>query len=656
MAKVQPKKDKVESTDTKILNQLYDINQNTMDSIDVNKETKTAIENLIQSINTLKEATSKAAVDSATDEKIAIRRAVDQERLNKLKIENQESQVKANALEQKTKEDAELRRIRLEQAKFSLERSKLLATQQDQDRAERLARAATMQIQQDRASAAENSPLAKMGNSIQNAKGGFFPSTLLSLATGGIINPAVANMLGIDKLFSAGIGAVKNKVNTTLGQRAQQKQELKDRQAADEKAIESAVHAAELNKRIDDILSKKGLKQNDAGQSERFTGNPIKKNDSAIKENPNRGIEERLDKIHTTLKEMSKEKPKEEKKEDGIFEKMLSGLGSIISSAISNVIPALAGALALAIGGLLGIYLADKAVNKLEEDTGAFGAGAAKASMESAAFINRKDVKEYNDRAGAYAGFAQVDTYINTSAASTESGWLWGKNEEAIATHRTMRANAAKDALKYDGKQKIVDQIENDVENGKMSREEADELLIKHAREGVTANRKANQGKDIAEIQKENVDRVENYKIAENNARNQTYNLFNGQTTQLDVENPGEQMTQIQNTMSDVVSTEDSKILIKTDTINMNSGGISTAGSITGSSKSPALRSEARYSEDTMTRMNTTAQSTAQAQRLENSINNTTNNSSNIQQTNITQHSETGVYATGDAARTMIMN
>jgi len=45
-----------------------------------------------------------------------------------------------------------------------------------------------------------------------------------------------------------------------------------------------------------------------------------------------------------------------------------------------------------------------------------------------------------------------------------------------------------------------------------------------------------------------------------------------------------------------------------------------------------------------------------QMQQIQNIMNNSTNNNgSNIYQTNVTQHSDTGVYATGDAARTMAM-
>lgn len=45
-----------------------------------------------------------------------------------------------------------------------------------------------------------------------------------------------------------------------------------------------------------------------------------------------------------------------------------------------------------------------------------------------------------------------------------------------------------------------------------------------------------------------------------------------------------------------------------------------------------------------------------QMQQIQNTINNSTNNNgSNIYQTNVTQHNDTGVYATGDAARTMTM-
>ena len=53
----------------KVLQQLQDINQNTMDSADAISKTNASIAALAESINNLKEATSKAAAESSAAKK-----------------------------------------------------------------------------------------------------------------------------------------------------------------------------------------------------------------------------------------------------------------------------------------------------------------------------------------------------------------------------------------------------------------------------------------------------------------------------------------------------------------------------------------------------------------------------------------------------------
>ena len=62
----------------------------------------------------------------------------------------------------------------------------------------------------------ENSTLGSTVRGIKEAKGGFVASTALSLATGGILNPAVINALGLDKLFTGLLGGVFGGIKNKL--------------------------------------------------------------------------------------------------------------------------------------------------------------------------------------------------------------------------------------------------------------------------------------------------------------------------------------------------------------------------------------------------------------------------------------------------------
>lgn len=712
----------------KVLQQLQDINQNTMDSADAIAKTNTSIAALTESINNLKEATSKAAIESSANKKSTHDDQVFAARLEKVKAENAILTQKANEAKQKATEEAAIRQTRLQQAQFNLARSQELASQQNEDRARRLAENAGAQLKKEREEAGKYGPLAAASrgvSAVYNAQSGPISKSITAALTGGI-----GNLIGLDKVVSAAGSGLGKLVGGIVGKPFQAMAQKREQNKADQKAIDNAVHAAELNKRIQDILKAKGLDGGDSGNAKDNKKKNGGATEGASKDNPMRGVEERLDKIHNTLVNMSKGEKKEEKKEEeGFFSKIMSIAGFLIG-AIKNVIssgfgiiktiiasifggvvgkglaslatfagkglaslggtiihgitaaapviaPVLAGAAAFAIGGMIGKVLAEKTVNYLDENTNLMGGKNAKASMNVAAGVSKKENKDAAQMAGGMAEFDLLNTQYEQNKEELEAGKLWGKSDEKVAQWRSMRARAARNSLNLSGYGKVAEVIDNAVKNKQISKEQGEELLIKRAKEITEEEKKKNEGRDLEEVKAENKARIENHNVevadaekkqnfdvkenensvvygdtqrqaAAEAARNQTYTQIANEERQAAETDPEmasvhekvaeqyEKMTEFTGAMRTWSENDDMYAVEINKDLLTNSGQLSEEGILI------------------LKRQGVSDQQMSQIQNIIG--NSTSNSSSNVYQTNITQHSDAPVYATGDAARTMNMN
>lgn len=313
-----------DTSNEKVLQQLQDINQNTMDSADAIAKTNASINNLTEAINNLKTATasSSSSQKNTTDDPVFT------ERLQKLKNDNALMVQKAEEEKKKAADEASIRQVRLQQAQFNFARSQELAAQQNEDRARRLAENAEAQLKREREEVGKYGPLAAVGrgvSAVTGAQPGFASKSITAALTGGL-----GNLVGLDKVVSAAGSGLGKLATGIVGKPFQAMAKKREQNKADKQAIDNAVHAAELNKRIQDVLKAKGL----AGDGE---SKDAKKKDSsgatkgATATTPLKGTEDRLDKIDNTLKGMTRsEEKKEEKEEDSFFSKLLSMAGSLI--------------------------------------------------------------------------------------------------------------------------------------------------------------------------------------------------------------------------------------------------------------------------------------------------------------------------------------
>lgn len=92
--------------------------------------------------------------------------------------------------------------------------------------------------------------LGKTAKSIKETKGGFAASTALSMASGGILNPAVINALGLDKLIFGLFGGVKEKFMEAY---------LKSAGKLTAGKTSSATENTELKQLVDNVQSIKNL-------------------------------------------------------------------------------------------------------------------------------------------------------------------------------------------------------------------------------------------------------------------------------------------------------------------------------------------------------------------------------------------------------------
>ena len=326
------KKNDTADTNEKILTQLMNISQNTMDSADAMAKTNNRINDLITAINTVNNTSSNSPSSSGNDAK----NAVNNERIAILKAERE-------AKEQKAKEESDLRKIRLEQAAFSLNRQKELAKIQDEMRANALAKQAEAELKKDREEAGKYGPGAAIG-AVYNNQSGAISKSLTAALTGGF-----GNLIGLDKVVGAAGSFVGKKLNSLAGAPFQKMAKAREQKKADEKAIDNAIHTAELNQRIQKALQDRGLVGNsgsNAGPADDSVGitkrnkkQTDSKTSSATETNELAGVENRLDKINESLKGMSGDKAatKKEEKESSFFEKILSIAGSLVSKLMANL-------------------------------------------------------------------------------------------------------------------------------------------------------------------------------------------------------------------------------------------------------------------------------------------------------------------------------
>jgi len=313
-----------------IKEQLLSINQNTMDTVAATESNSSGINRLIKaseeqkSLPVTSSSNGSANIDTLKQEKASLQLA---------------------SAKEKAARDAQLQSIRLQQAAFTLERSKELAKQQDEERAKRLEKEAEAELKRDREEAGKYGPVAAMGrgvSAVANAQSGVISKSLTAALTGGF-----GNLIGLDKLVSAAGSGLGKVASNIIGSPFQKMAKAREQKKADQQAIDNAVHAAELNERINAALRAKGFGESESvGKKKTEDKQAVdesaksflsskddnkKKGTGATKgataENPAKGIEDRLDKIDASLKGMSKTEQKKEEKEDGNF---LSMLGSIV--------------------------------------------------------------------------------------------------------------------------------------------------------------------------------------------------------------------------------------------------------------------------------------------------------------------------------------
>ena len=605
------------------------------------------------------------------------------------------SSVNKEILITKRAEILDIQKARLE---AQIEREKILAQQADEDRAKRLVEEARRKNARDAKEASNYNPIARAASGIAHSQ----PSTFTQMLTAGLTG-GIGNIFGLDKVLGAAGGFLWGKASSAIGKPFQARAQAKEQKAAEERAIKDAISKAELQQRIDQALKAKGLAPENASPN----GNKKKKGDddrttASVEDRPDwhEQIDAKLEAIHQTLLGNANKDEEKKEEEDNFLMKMLTGimglagkavglvtrLGEFLLGSLGKVLvsgltaaaqvaaPLIAPAIALAVGGAVGYALAKGAVNKIAKNTNLLGDGTVQAQKQATAFINNANIKEYNERAGAYSGFSTMDTWIKAQESVATNG---GKNKKAVEEFRRMRAVSASAALNEDGEEEFVAQIEASVKDKKLSRKEADELLIKKAMENAKAAREATKGKDIEQVRADNKARIEQRKQslktkqttdsntqAESDSQ-QKINELNAESLMVANEKDKEA---IEESLEDVVSTEDAKILIKTDNMNLaaptavanaNPNDIQDNTNIKANitQQDYLLPTESHPSEQSLLQRQMAMQHQEQMTQLQNNINNNTNNNgSNIYQTNITQHNDTSVYQTGDSARSMLAN
>ena len=593
---------------------------------------------------------------------------------------------------------AEILDIQKARLEAQIEREKILAQQADEDRAKRLVEEARRKNARDAKEASNYNPIARAASGIAHSQ----PSTFTQMLTAGLTG-GIGNIFGLDKVLGAAGGFLWGKASSAIGKPFQARAQAKEQKAAEERAIKDAISKAELQQRIDQALKAKGLKPENGDASP--NGNKKKKGDddrttASVEDRPDwhEQIDAKLEAIHQTLLGNANKDEEEEEEEDNFLMKMLSGIMGLAGKAVGLVTklggfllhtlggvlargltaaaqvaaPLIAPALALAVGGAVGYALAKGAVNKIAKNTNLLGDGTVQAQKQATDFVNNANIKEYNERAGAYSGFSKMDTWIKAQESVATNG---GKNKKAVEEFRRMRAVSASAALNEDGEEEFVAQIEASVKDKKLSRKEADELLIKKAMENAKAAREATKGKDIEQVRADNKARIEQRKqslktkqTTDSNTQvesdsQQKINELNAESLMVANEKDKEA---IEESLEDVVSTEDAKILIKTDNMNLaaptavanaNPNDIQDNTNIKANitQQDYLLPTESHPSEQSLLQRQMAMQHQEQMTQLQNNINNNTNNNgSNIYQTNITQHNDTSVYQTGDSARSML--
>ena len=719
----------------KILQQLQDINQNTMDSADAIAKTNTSITALTEAINNLKETTSKNTSNTLSAQKSSQEDPAFNERLQKLKNDNALMVQKAEAEKKKAADEANIRQVRLQQAQFNFARSQELAAQQNEDRARRLAENAEAQLKKEREEAGKYGPVAALGrgaSAVYNAQSGTISKSITAALTGGI-----GNLIGLDRVVSAAGKGLGKMVSGIAGRPFQAMAKKREQNKADQRAIDNAVHAAELNKRIQDVLKSKGLVDSDKGDEKAKDSKKKKESSGATKgataEKPMKGTEDRLDKIDNTLKGMSKKEKVAEKEEGGFFDKLLAvagfifnavkgvissglglvhsilggifggavgkglaslasfagkglaSLGSVIMHGITAAAPVIAPILAVAIGGVIGAYLAGKAVDWIDKNTNLTGGKSARASMKAAAGVGKKENKDAAQMAGGMAEFDLLNTQYEENKEELEAGRVWGKSSEKVAQWRLMRANAARNSLKLSGYENVVTAIDEAIKNKQISKEAGEDLLITRAKEVTERMKAANQGRDLEEVKAENLSRIENHKAKVAEAeRKQNFNIKEKENSVV----YGNVAKQEEQAAADKARYE--KLADKythAAQVNREAGKVSAAAirsnlakeygqkakeidELNGTMRTwsenddmyaveinkDLLTNSGQLSEEGILILKRQGMNDQQLQQVQNVMNNSINTSgSNIYQTNITQKSDPNVYASGDAARTMNM-
>lgn len=609
--------------------------------------------------------------------------------------------------------DDELLRIRQQQALFNLERSKLLAERQDAAYAEQQQQKAERKVAADEKSAHEYNPIERVGNAISHSQPGFVSKTLTAALTGGF-----GNLIGLDKVVGAGLGYVGGKISSAIGKPFQARAQQKEEQKAEERAINDAVKAAELNKKIQDILRSKGLagpegtgKQDTESNKVKpealnkktgfFGGEENEDDDSTTSsvEDDNPLEEQLLDKvsaIHETLLDMSgkTEDGKKEKKEEE------EEAGSMFGGMLTKGLLA-AGALALgaAAGAWISETVVGPAMNWLDENTNIFGGEDARQSMNAAQKATSGEQKDINIHSAEFSEFSALEVYMEETK-DQEKSWWGGTKDDKVAERRGYLANAAKRGFEKTNPE-LVNEIDTQLKEGKITKEQADQMYIDKAKAARDEMLKQNEGKTNEQVQKEYQEREAARKAAEEAAKNGT-----AETSTAAADAAGQQeftvmetkdhviygdlnkrQEQIENEILGYQTTKD-KVQAEIDERLANGqtgGGIAARQEIindmdrrieqieqpVGALKTFAenddmyaveinkdlLTDSGQLSEEGILLLKRQGVTDQQIQQISNVMNTSMqNNGSNVYQTNINQHSDTGVYATGDAARTMNMN
>ena len=416
------------------------------------------------------------------------------------------------------------------------------------------------------------------------------------------------------------------------------------------------------------------------------------------KKNPMKGVEDRLDKIDNTLKKLSKPKVEEKKKEGkGIFDMLSSALGFLwtgVKTAIGAGFNMLMSGLSLVLGGVvrkgLGLtWKGLKAGSKLAWDgIKAAGKGiktlAAKATpaiktglSKAASGISNFAKGAWNSvKTGVSKVAAPVKKVVSKAVAplAKAGGSTAGKALGAVAKKAYLLdavIGGAEDiiAVKEKGGEAVLDEkrkkglqgwdwispyrwgqqfaLATGVDKaagwgvGKimdMFLDSPEEMIVKSRQRLAEMNAKKNGTtveQELAILDVQDANRKQ--RLAEKEAEHQVLNIKDKEIESVheSTAKEYEEMTKLTSAMHTWAENDDMYAVEINKDLFTNSGQLSEEGILI------------------LKRQGVTDQ---QMQQIQNTINNSTNNNgSNIYQTNVTQHNDTGVYATGDAARTMAM-